>query len=368
MLSSDQVSTLGDPTRNAIEDLRVLATVLLVIYHVIGTPDSGLRITGPHPLRIFADLLADFRMPAFAFIAGFVYALRPPTGRSFHAFAVGKLRRIAVPGVIAALIFNALSAAMHLPRALPPGSLWQLIVFPYAHYWFLQAILALFAIIGLADALTRHRAELFLLAFAILLTASDLRGPALLSLDFAIHLAPFFIIGICFCRHSAWVAQQRRPLSVLALLLITLWLGWTALDYASLADLPRGVRHLRALMFGTSLCTLILFFWPHRAITKPLGRLCFTIYLYHILGTAGMRMLLHMLDIQSVGLHLIAGTLAGLLLPVAIHLVALRSPITSRLILGIRPKTPTPPLDTANDAPSPTVASNSLGSTAAPPV
>lgn len=343
MQLSAQVSTLGDPTRNAIEDIRVLATVLLVMFHVIGLPNTGLELQGYHPLRIFADLLADFRMPAFAFIAGFIYALRPPTTGGFGAFAVGKLRRIAVPGLIAAVIFNGLSAAMHLSHALPAADLWQIIVFPYAHYWFLQAILALFCVIGIADALTRHRAELPLLALAVLLAASGFHGPALFSLDSAVTLAPFFMIGICFYRHSAWIGRRRRALSWLGLLLITLWLGWTLLDYDGLHALPLGVHRVRALMFGTSLCTLILFYWPHRALAKPLGRLSFTIYLYHVLGTASMRMLLHTLGVASIPFHVVAGTAAGLLLPIALHLIAIRWPISSQLILGIRQKSPTRP-------------------------
>ena len=44
--------------------MRGLAVLLLVSFHVIGaTSDAGLQLDYPHPLRVFADLLIDLRMP-----------------------------------------------------------------------------------------------------------------------------------------------------------------------------------------------------------------------------------------------------------------------------------------------------------------
>ncbi len=57
----------------SIEEVRLFATLLLVTFHVIGLPDSGLSLAYPHPLRFFADMFSNFRMPAFAFIAGYIY-------------------------------------------------------------------------------------------------------------------------------------------------------------------------------------------------------------------------------------------------------------------------------------------------------
>lgn len=65
----------------------------------------GLELDYLHPLRIFAVLLIDLRMPLFAFIAGYVYGLRPIRARDYPAFALDKLRRLVVPAGIAILIF-----------------------------------------------------------------------------------------------------------------------------------------------------------------------------------------------------------------------------------------------------------------------
>jgi hypothetical protein len=69
-----------------IERIRILATFLLVCFHVIGLPKSGLQLRYANSLRIFADVVTDFRMPAFAMISGSVYALQPVHLRDFGIF------------------------------------------------------------------------------------------------------------------------------------------------------------------------------------------------------------------------------------------------------------------------------------------
>lgn len=343
MGTSAQVAGIGDTNSNSLEDIRVLATILLVAYHVIGTPHSGLDIANPHPLRVFADLLGDFRMPAFAFIAGFIYALRPPTLSSFGAFARGKMHRIAIPGLIAALSFNAIALFMMHPRAAPLDRLWEVVLFPYEHYWFLQAILVLFAAIGIADALTRNKAELILLGIAIPLSLMDLPFIPLFSISYAMDLAPLFLFGMCVYRHADWIERHARPVTLIALAAIALWFAWTIFDYRQDGDIEVGDRQLEHIVFGASACLLMLLYLPHQPLAKLLGRLCFTVYLYHVFGTAGMRAALNAVGIESIPVHLLAGVGAGLLLPIAIHLAAMRSPLAARLILGIKRKPIVPP-------------------------
>jgi hypothetical protein len=341
MQNAKRATFFSDVENSSIEEIRLIATTLLVAYHVIGQPGTGLHLASPHPLRIFADLLSDFRMPAFAFIAGFIYALRPPSMSGFRAFTIGKLRRLAIPGLIAALTFAIIGNMFHLESAIPIKDLWQILFYPYVHYWFLQAILALFVIIGLADTLTHHKAEIPLLGIAILLSVSGVTAPTLFSLQFAVHLAPFFLVGMCYHRHSRWIEQHYRSITLIAIALIALWVALTVTDYSAPGEISDNHSPLRALMFGTSVCTLLLFYLPHHPFSRVLGRYSFTIYLYHVLGTAGMRMVLHKLGIPSVSINFVFGVAAGLLFPIAIHLAASRSPMASQLLLGIkRKKTP----------------------------
>lgn len=343
-----------------IEEIRVLATLLLVIYHVIGGEGTGLALSYPHPLRTFADMLADFRMPAFAFVAGFVYALRPPRLTGLGAFYAGKLRRIAVPGLIAAFGFETIalfldSMGMTFGWMIPPDQIWRLLIFPYIHFWFLQAILSLFAVVGLMDAATGYRRHLWLLATATLLALSGLKLPPYFSLDQAAGLAPFFILGICVHRGAAWVDAHRRPLTLTALMVMLICLCWKSWSYTQTGMIDLDRRDIETLAMGAALCTLLIFYLPTHPWAKSIGRITFTIYLYHVLGTAAVRIALNKVGIDMLPVHLLLGVIAGLMLPAAIHLVAAHHPLSSRLLLGIKsakkpvaPLSASPSLDTVS--------------------
>jgi len=324
--------------KSPIEDLRVITILMVVLYHVIGLPDSGLRMVAPHPLRALADLLNIFMMPAFAMIAGLVYAVRPPTLRGFASFMGRKLQRLAIPGLVASLIFAAIATVMHLRWAVEPASLWRLAVYPYAHFWFLQSLLTIFLLVGFADAATGHRAALPLLAVSILLANMDIVLPGFFSLHSTIGLLPYFIIGICLRRHARWIEARSGLILPIALACALLWCLVTAIDYARTGLVDQPYRQWWPMIFVVSLFLLLLFRLPHHRGLAPFGPMTFTIYLYHVLGTAGARILLHKLGVESLPVHLLAGVAGGVLLPVALHLLVSRWPLGARFMLGLRPR------------------------------
>jgi glucans biosynthesis protein C len=336
MLGSSQVGPVRPYDSSSIEQIRILATILLVAYHVIGLPTSGLRLDYPHPLRTFADLLGDFRMPAFAFVAGFVYALKPVRLGEFGSFVQRKLKRLAVPGVIAILVFCAVSAALGLHWAVAPESLWQLLVFPYAHFWFLQALLTILVVVGAIDAATRGKAEVPLLGIAIVLSLVSLPWPSLLSINQAVGLAPFFLAGIFYWRRRGGIARHARGVTMAAVASIALWCALTLAAYHAENAIHIGDRQIYALLFGVPMCTLLLFHPLPLPATRALGGYTFTIYLYHVLATAGMRRLLFELGVESIAVHVVLGVAAGLLLPAALHRLLLGWPLGAQLVLGIR--------------------------------
>lgn len=347
MLGSSQVGPARPYDSTSVEQIRILATILLVTYHVIGFPTSGLRLDYPHPLRIFADLLGDFRMPAFAFVAGFVYALKPVRPGEFAGFAQRKLKRLAVPGLIAMLVFSGVSALLGLHWAVAPENLWQLLVLPYAHFWFLQALLTILLVVGALDALTRGRAEIPLLAAAIVLSLATLPLPAVFSINQAAGLAPFFLAGVCYWRRRDWILRHARGLTMGAVASIALWCVLTLVGYHAEHVIHIGSRQFYALLFGVPMCTLLLFHPLPLPAPRALGEYTFTIYLYHVLATAGVRRLLLGLGVESVAVHVVLGVTAGLLLPAALHRLLLGWRLGAQLVLGIRRGTGRMPLQPA---------------------
>jgi len=332
----------GDQLRpsalGSIEELRIIATILLVAFHVIGQPDSGLRLSEGHPARFIVDLGASFRMPAFAFVAGFIYCLRPPTRGSMVSFLRGKVRRIAVPGLIAAALFGSAAYLLGTRFGIPPQELWELIFFPYAHFWFLQAVLVMFIVVGLADIALDHRGHwpMFFASLALALWPPPL--PRLFAMPHALQLAPFFIFGMGVYRSWDWVSAHARAIVPLAAVATLLAFSAAFHDYILLNTSPqKGIAS--SLLLGMSLSVLILLCWPHHPQARKIGQFSFTIYLYHVFATAGTRMGLNALGVDALWIHLPLGTVAGILAPVALHLVLLKVPVIGPLMLGLRTKT-----------------------------
>jgi len=306
-----------------VETARAIAVLLLVSYHVIGIdPEGGLGLPDDHALRAFSDFLIDLRMPLFAFIAGFVYALRPVQPRDLPRFLVGKMRRLLLPGAVA---ITAFLIASHLvqTRFDMIDAPWRAYVFPYAHYWFLQAILVIFVAFGVIDVLSRGRLVWACFALALLASLSRWGVPVnVFSVNQAIYLAPYFIFGAIFVRHRAVIVAHHRLLIVMALVGVILASWVNAAEFHATGSFSNARQDLQSLTFGLSACTLALLALPRIALLDRLGPISFTIYLYHPFGTSGMRLLLDSFGIAAIEIHLVLGILAGLMLPGLLHWAA----------------------------------------------
>lgn len=321
-----------------IEALRVLAVFLLVAYHVIGAgPDAGLNIEYPHPLRLFAEFLVDARMPLFAFVAGFVYAFRPPVLADYGGFLTGKIRRLIIPGWIAALLFSVAGMVVGNVYSLTVQGPVRVLFHHYAHYWFLQSIMVIFVVFGLVDALLRHRhtALLFLAAVAMTLAGITLRT-SFLSIDGAFYLLPYFLFGTLCHRHADQLLQHRIWLAALALGAILAAGWWNIGLYLETGRLSGYRGDLQSLGFGLGIALAMLLLMPRIGWLDALRPFSFTIYLYHVLATSATRRALLALDVTDVWVLFGCGLSTGLLLPVLLHLVIDRIPLLRQPVLGIR--------------------------------
>src|SRR5262249_16427977 len=129
-----------------IQSLRGLACLLLVAFHVIGSKDSsGMHIADDSFYRYFTEILTHVRMPLFAFLSRFVYAYTPVRPGCEAAFARKKLVRLWLPMIAASTIYCLLM--LEAPDAqgqLRLDSVWRIYLFPYVHFWFLQAMILIF--------------------------------------------------------------------------------------------------------------------------------------------------------------------------------------------------------------------------------
>ncbi|RJL02823.1 acyltransferase family protein [Paracoccus siganidrum] len=341
MSQGDAVAPARDPRPDLpVETARALAIAILVSFHVIGGGEGGrgLNVPYPHGLRLYADLLIDLRMPLFAFIAGVVYALRPVEPRQLPAFLTGKLRRLALPGVTAITVFLAMAQLMG-SEDMMGGRVWEAYFRHYAIFWFLQAMLLIFAVYGSADILSRGRVLLPALVLSMAAVALGLGFDSdLMAADRVTHLLAYMLLGVAFVRHHALLRRHGRAVLLLALLAMGAGLAMNIATLRATGAFSFERLDLQSLLFGGGACVAAFLLLPRLGRLQWLGACSLTIYLYHILATSASRRVLERLDVDSLAIHVLAGTALGIALPVALHMLAMRWSGTRLLVLGLRAK------------------------------
>jgi surface polysaccharide O-acyltransferase-like enzyme len=322
-----------------IQTLRGLACLLLVAFHVIGShSESGLH-AGEHSVyRGFANLFVHVRIPLFTFLSGFVYAYRPVLTGQHGRFARKKLTRLLLPLLCVSTLYFA--AALLQPEAtgrLPLEDAWRIYFFPYVHFWFLQAVMVIFAIVLLLERLrllaTPGRYVSILAVFVLIHLSVNMEDAeyAPFSLIHAGYLAPFFLLGLGANRFRGIFTLRPVVWASVTLFVIAMgahaagiWLGQGASERGTVLGLVIGM---------TSALALLQLF-PRLRLLEVLGAYSFTVYLFHPFFVGASRSALKLFSQPSTEVLFTVGLLAGLAGPPILERALGRFPLANRWLFG----------------------------------
>ncbi|MEM9499545.1 MAG: acyltransferase [Pseudomonadota bacterium] len=324
---------------NDIETLRVLATLLLVAYHAIGVPGSGLQLDYPHPFRLMSDFLSDLRMPLFAFISGYVYALRPVRRGTYFAFSIGKLRRLYIPGVVAALSYWCVARFVLRDAAGGDADLLSVLSLSFLHFWFLQAILIILLVMAAIDVASGRWARVIFVLCAIpMFFLESTLGAPYVNLSAVAYLAPFFVFGVMVQSHQASIRQHGKWIGAVALLGLVVAVCLSCSHYLENGVLPNARRDLQSILFSFSGIALLWLLLPPVPVLAGFGSMSFAVFLYHVFGTSGGRRLGHLVGLENEYLLFALSFSGGVIVPVVIYQLVVRTTVPRMLVLGLRGK------------------------------
>ncbi|AWK87153.1 acyltransferase [Azospirillum thermophilum] len=316
-------------------ELRGLACLLLVAYHVVGIPGAGMQVGDDSIYRYATSSFDLIRMPVFTFLSGLVYAYRPVRRAELAEFSLKKLRRLGVPFLIISTLFYLLQT--HAPGAhgtFAPAQMWRIYLFPYAHFWYLQALLLIFAMVAALEvAGLLDRPERFIIAFVASVAGclTFWTDSNLFSVDIAVTLLPHFLLGLAVTRFGAQVPRAARVWAAGVALA-----AGVAVHQASLLgflDYSFGWNSGVALLCGMGGAVTLLHAMPHSRIFRLIGRSSYPIYLHHALFTAGARMVLHRMGAGDLVVFLVA-LVAGITGPMILESLASLRPLTRVTLIG----------------------------------
>ncbi|WP_306751795.1 hypothetical protein [Paracoccus actinidiae] len=106
---------------------------------------------------------------------------------------------------------------------------------------------------------------------------------------------------------------------------------WNLDQLAVRGELSENRRDLQSLAVGLAVCLLAVLAMPRIAALSWIGPPSFTIYLYHVLGTASVREALYSMGLTSVPLNYAAGIASG----IGLHLLVSQSKALRGSVLGL---------------------------------
>lgn len=314
---------------------RTFCAMLVVLYHVIGDgPGSGLRLPPDSGLLIFNDILFYLRMPMFAFLAGMSFQQMGVDHLTPKRFFGNIALTMMVPTYLTIIAFAAFSTLLGTGFAIQgPGSVLNLILYPYAHFWFMQSLIVQLAVFYAALKLAPKAAPLVMgLAIALPVLTDAQFARDLFSVNGAIALAPYFGLGFLFSWRIEDVIAHRRPLMIAAAVIGAVMLA-VAIWARVVDEETFGRRSLFTLVLASALILLCFAVVGRIPGLKRLAPFTFYIYLWHPFATSMTRRVLDMAGVDSLTVQVLAGLALGVSIPVLGCLILRRLPY-GEILLG----------------------------------
>jgi fucose 4-O-acetylase-like acetyltransferase len=315
--------------RNLWVDYAKAIGIILVVYgHVErGIFQAGLKIN--QSIYELADsVIYSFHMPLFFFLSG-IFLISSMAKRDSISLLRGKVDTILYPYVIWSLLQGMIEVVLthytngHTTAIEVLSLAWS----PRAQFWFLYVLFFVFSLAiliyrqsGFAWCTGIFIGSIFLYFFGSLLPDVYLINMLVYNfIYFAAGVFTTFLLAKFNCNNTKWFFLSA------VLFIFSQWLF----------HIEMGLRYntgtaSETLLLGLISIGFIIFLahWLTRFNLRwlaYLGQQSMTIYLVHILAGSGCRIvLLKVFGISSVGIHLLIGTLGGLLLPLLFYIGCVR--------------------------------------------
>lgn len=309
-----------------------LGIILVVIGHVlrgINEADMGLN----ENFFIVSDfLIYSFHMPLFFFLSGVF--VEKSVNKNFKTTILKKANSLLYPyflwSIIQGTIMLILSSFTN--REMTIGILGKIVYDPIDQFWFVYTLFFIFiTYFTLRRKLIIN--QLLILSFILFFLSFYVDYWVLGSIFYYLI---FLILGVY---HNKIITKSDHYYLTIIILSLFVLLNYIQLSF----DLKYPINAL--FIIATALSGILLTVKISKKIVgirlfsflNYFGEMSMVIYLAHILGASGFRIVLSkFIGVENIYIHIIGGTLAGLLCPLLLYYVARKIKIEKVLFGGFR--------------------------------
>ena len=298
--------------------------ILLVVYgHVArGLVSAGLMLDST--LHQYIDsIIYSFHMPLFFFLSG-LFLISSFQSKGFSRLLSSKIDTIVYPYILWSLLQGGVEVILSSQTngSVTTGEVLSLFTSPRAQFWFLYALFLVFiaSVVALVVVGVRALPVLFILSVALYLWLP--RFEFLIDFGYLSVNLVFFLMGAIF--QQAKIIRFNSGYTLCAILILAI-IGQYLFHSAGFTNTNKGI-FLLCLSMLSLLTVVSLSEWLSHfnlSFFAYVGASSMAIYLMHILAGSGIRVILSkLLGVDSLFIHLLFGTLLGVLLPlIALKLI-----------------------------------------------
>lgn len=305
---------------------KALGIILVVAGHVNrGLYSSGIYISKQFYI-LFDSIIYSFHMPLFFFLSGLFFATSIDK-KGKKKFFIDKFDTIFYPYVLWSLLQGGIEVILskYTNSKTELLDVLSFLLYPRAQFWFLYALLMIFIVAGIIYRKQTFYSSLPLLVIISLAAYifSNTIGSTL-HINYLTNNAIYFFLGCLFLKISGSIQPRVdwKMLFIIAVVFITLEYIFHITLKMNYAD--TGVFTFVLACTGIALMTALSMRLAslNLKILEMIGTLSMAIYLVHILAGSGSRIILNKIfHIHNWYIHMLAGTLIGVSVPIAIYFI-----------------------------------------------
>lgn len=322
------------PRLDWVDHAKGAAIILVVIGHTWrGLFNSGL-VQDPLFTAVDARIYA-FHMPVFFALSGLFY-IQTLSRAAPPVFVLKRMQRLLWPMILWTYLFLG-TKALAGQFANSPMALRDVFIMPLPgqlHLWFLWALFVLsmaFALLHPFVKEGRLPGRVMWIVAGLLLVLQGVRFPSDVAywVGIAKVNAPFLFLGIVLGQTDILARLPKGAAAALGAAFVILVAGWPWVAASGFGTLGSLILTFAFLALFSQMAVRIGTV-PNRVLTV-LGAASMAIYLAHTIFSATLREVLLVLGIQDLGVHMLLGTLIGLIAPLAVLAIARRTGTKSLL-------------------------------------